>query len=623
MKAPIILSVATAALAPICLLFLTGWQGFNPARKPIGKLGQQTMVTMPIQRAQLAFAIVNGQRVGDLSQATLGRSSVLNFDTVVTGNPQIICDEDFTDGAFDNLNALNSDPRRLNNWGPFGGGVAFRPAQDRTTFPVSFARKPALGGADWEGLQYQVFQDTNGDGRFSTAEKRKWYVDKKDEVCIVEFTSFSDLAAKPETYGTEVAMLEDTDEPAFQGNPHYGHDLSFEVLQSHSVDRTQASVQVEPNVENTGNRSSIGVLRSHYNGWPTDVELGKEYTQMTIWRNRPGTGTTNVEQWGAFRYGDMSIASEMNSDLEPTNKYSVFNNIQVAFFRAGIRTTNPILVRSTIAARDSAQIGILRCKVGITKKCDFDLNYSVGASDVAILTNNLGRTDSANIRTGDADNNTKVDANDANSLIGLWTEARPAFDSIKAYGTYNPADGHIYLSLKNISYLKISSLNRRLNRTNANISGLNATGSLVSDSSIIAYTGAEWTVSNLDLGPAASLALQAGELSLRVNYKGSKESEGFEIPFATLLVTQNSLPVNGLNTTLLLDGNQFAIPTYNQAFDVNVFTTDGKLLYHNHQAGTTSHLIDLSNIRLPMVPKVIMVTGKNRKRLMSRTYTAF
>jgi hypothetical protein len=415
-------------------------------------------------------------------------------------------------------------------------------------------------------------------------------------------------------------MLEDVDDAAFQGNPHYGHDLSFEVLQVHTVDRTQPSVQLEPNVENVGNRSNVGVIKAHYNGYATDALLGKEYTQTTIWRNVPNSGKTNCEQWGQYRYGDMFVPSEMNSDREPTHKYSVFNNIQVSIFRAGIRTTQPVLVRAGIAARDSAQVGITRCKVGITKKSDFDLSYSVGPNDLAIMTSNLGRTDSANIRTGDADNNTKVDANDANSVIGLWTENKPLFDSVKTFATYNPATGHILLTLKNISYLKISSLNSRLNRNAVNVSGLNPVGQLISDSAIILYTGGEWNVSQLDLGPAAATALQTGELSLRVNYKASGESEGFEVPFSNQFVT--NLPNLVQNRQLNIDGHRFNFNADAEPIVISVYTTDGKLLYHNDKVKAAT-IIDLSSVQLSNVPKVVFITNSKRKRIFSQVYTSF
>lgn len=599
MKASKLFTLASCALAPAALLLLVAGQRYNPAMRQ----GQPT----PALVAQ--WQLIPGAPAPHVANNY--------WDTIQTGNPQVLFDEDFTDGAFDGPGALNPDPRRANNWNIFGANAGFHAPDSRTTFPVSLARKPSKGGADWEGAQFIVYQDLDGDGRYTTDEKKKWLVDKKDEVCVVTYTSFSDLASRPELYGTEVAFLEDVSAAAYQGHPHYGHDLSWEVLQVHSSDRTQASVQLEPNVENTGNRFNIGVLRAHYNTWPDDNILAREYTQTVIWRNVLNSGTTNVEQWGELRHGDMMIPKEMKSDLEPTNRYSVFNNVQIALFRANIRTQQPILVRSTLTARDSAQVGILRCKVGITKKADFDLSYAVDGADLAILTQNLGRRDSANIRTGDANNDTKVDANDANALFGLWTANVPAYDTIRAAATYNPANGHIILNLKNIHYLSIQSLNRRLLPAGVSLTGLNAQGSYVTDSAIVAYSDASgWNVTNLDLGPAAALALQSGELTLRVNYLGSKESEGFVVPFGQALVT--NLPGLAGTNTLKLDGQQWQIPVAKGPLRISVLTTDGKMLMQ--QQVEAAPLMQLQHATLPRVPKIITVQDAKSKRVFTKTY---
>lgn len=605
MKANQLIVSLLGATAPVALLLLTAGQAFNPARNAAGVAPEQVA----------SMTIVPGQmRQG--AQPTL--QAITNYwDTLRTGNPQLIFDEDFTDGAFDNLGAFSNNPQRPRNWFPFGANAKFLVAESRTTFPVSFARQPSKGGANWEGAQYLNYVDADGDGRIN--ERKNWYVDKKDEVCVVTYTSFSDLASRPEVYGTEVAMLEDVDDPAYQGDPHYGHDLSWEVVQVHSSDRTQPMVQLEGNVENTGNRANLGVTRAHYTTWPDDNILGQEYSQTVIWRNRPGTGTSNIEQWGQLRHGDYLVTKEMKSDLEPNNRYSRFNNIQIALFRAGIRTTPPITVRSNMTARDSAQVGILRCKVGITRKADFDLNYSVGSSDLTILSQNLSRTDSANIRTGDANNDSKVDANDANALMGLWMENLPTLDTVRASARYVPSTGHIIVSFKNVHYFSIQSSTRRLRVAGISPAGLSPDGSMIFDSAFVGYKDAGFNVQELDLGPAANLNLSAGELTLRINYKGSGESEGFVVPFGTQIITQGHFPGPLAEPSFLhLNGMAFKMPHVSGAATVQIYSLTGQLL-HQQQVQGQAH-IHLSDPRLPAGPKVLTVLGPGRRRIYSTQF---
>lgn len=125
-----------------------------------------------------------------------------------------------------------------------------------------------------------------------------------------------------------------------------------------------------------------------------------------IWRNRPGTGRTNCEQWGALRASDSDCDSEMKSELHPDRPYAVFDHIQVTLFRGGPRKGDRL--RSGVATND-AQVGILNVSVGITSRADFTLDYTVDTNDLAVWTAHAGTTCGATLREGDADNDTDVD----------------------------------------------------------------------------------------------------------------------------------------------------------------------------------------------------------------------
>lgn len=544
-----------------------------------------------------------------------------DYDTIITGNPQKIFFEDFTDGAFDNENATNNGPRP-NNWRIFGGTVGFNPPNDRPDVPLALSRRIAANGAAWEGAQYMWLQDLNGDGVFTTDEKKKWYVDKKDEVVFTRFRSFSDLAFKPETYGVEVAFLEDNDD--YIPPPDYGHDLSWEVLHANTVDRSQQAMQLEGNAENLNNRSPLGVRQAHFTnngGYPTSENLNREYTSLCLWRNRPGERKTNIESWGEANVGDYEVGAELNSQAEPMHKYSIFNNVQITLFRGGLPTSNrpEPLYRSGVQNTD-AQVGILWCEVGITKKSDFNLDFKVDETDANTLAQNIGRTDSTTIRQGDANNDSKIDLNDALPVAAFYDRTgQTPFDSVYAYATYNPATGEIIATLKNISFVKITSQSNSLTGS----SPWASTGALLSahaDSASGAFTINSWDVQNLSLGNLAAAGLANGDLRMRVNFMGSQNSEGYEVVFNTAGFVSQALREDLL--PFRFDGQWFRVPKTTQPLTIQVFALTGQRLFQQDINGAqlaTNNWRESAGINNGHLgPKILFIQSADRKRTFLR-----
>ena len=322
---------------------------------------------------------------------------------------QVAVDEDFTDGAFDDYGGAY--------WTMYGPGTGFK-APNARPFTQSLALTVKSGGSAWgDGAKWAQWTDLNGDGQWQEPELQEFHVDKDEDVVFLYFTAFSDVARSSAVYyGVEVAMMELADDPEYQGDPHYGHDLSFEAEQVFST-KTSDQVQLFGNVENDQNWVTA-VRKAHYNGVADSAKLSTEYDNYVIWRNKPGTGTTNIEQWGHNMAGDYTVASEMNGEREPGAPDAIFDHIQITLFRGNADVATNSLIRDGVSA-DDAQIGILNVHVGVTHKTDFNVDYVVDAADL-IVWNSFQGAGGKTLLTGDANNDANTDATD----LGLWKAAK-------------------------------------------------------------------------------------------------------------------------------------------------------------------------------------------------------
>jgi hypothetical protein len=310
--------------------------------------------------------------------------------------PRLLVDTDFTQGSLD---------RR---WQRFGNGepsfVGLQ-APNRRDFPQALVRTLALGGHPWSGIAWSG-EDIA--------------IDKQADVVVLKFSAFADVASPRRVYyGVEVAMLEAR--PEFAGPPDYGHDLSFEAEQVFSTKLGPDQVQLFANVENQAT-ATPGTRQAHS---PTPFNqsalLDRTYQNLVIWRNQPGRGTTNIEQWGEFARADYTVASELNSRANPTSPLALFNRIQIALFRAPVQPGDQL--RSGISAK-TAQIGLTHVQVGITRRSDFNLDYAVTLDDFFTLTQHWGEQ-AATLLEGDASNDGQVDEADFQILKTQFGVGQP------------------------------------------------------------------------------------------------------------------------------------------------------------------------------------------------------
>ncbi len=473
-------------------------------------------------------------------------------------SPKLLFDEDFTDGAFNGFGSgVNG-----NAWS-FGGFAKFD-TTIRRPFPKAALRKISDGsGAGWDAL---VFWRFNGGNNV--------YFDKIDDVVVLKFKAFSDVAGSriSPDFGVEVAMLEDK-----AGAP-FGHDMSFEVAQVWLRNGpSEGPLQLDANVENTAAVFNPGTTRSHHNvagGKETAETLDSAYMSEVIWRNRYGTGTSNIELWGKINSADFNVSEEMKSSTPPINPdYLVFNNLQIALFdKCPACTTSTKALLRNGTNFDNARLGIAYCKLGITKVSDFNQDYQIDALDSDTLAANMGLTTGATLKKGDATNNGKVNVSDAAPIAGFWTGATPTGSS--ALATYNPANGEIKLSLTNISYFKIVSASNQLTGQPPALLAFNPKLFSDSDSILGAYTDESWTIFEQSLGAIAPSGLLPSEFKLWVNYKGSGLSQGVLLDFGQELNT--GFPSAKPGRELFLDGQVFRLPEENRPLWVRVVNGSGQ-----------------------------------------------
>lgn len=535
-------------------------------------------------------------------------SATTNYwDTLVTGNPQLLLEEDFTDGSFDDFGALNPITNQ-NNWAIFGGTVGWKLPQNRPNIPLALARRPKEAGAAWEGAIWKN-------------PLTYYYLDKRDDISVLEFEGFSDAARRIETFGIEVAMLEERS--ILCPPPDYCHDLSWESMLCFSNDRSQPNVQLETNTENTGNRLPNGVRFTHYTGnggYADDTYLGGLWKSRVLWRPNLALRKVNFEQWGAANYADAYLDTFFTSKLEPENTYAPFNEVQVTLFRAdaNIGSNNSYKVRTGIS-NDSAQVGVTYVKVGITKKADFNLDYRIDAQDVSILTRNLGRVDTTTLLQGDATNDQKIDINDALPLTGLWSGPATS-DSVYVIGQYNPATGEITLTCKNLNFLKIVSTAGQLTGAAPNFSGILPEITFDQDTMVGFYSSAPITLNQYSLGNIAASGINPTNLKLVVNYNGSKKSDGFVADFSglNLVISTQIAKAQYKGKRLFKVGDEsFQIPTQDKSFNAYIIDPTGKVLLNQ----TLRADQDLAKTRLASGVRILYLADpKTGKKIFTQTF---
>lgn len=477
-------------------------------------------------------------------------------------SPKLLFEEDFTDGQFNGFGSgTNGSAWQLAGFAKFDTTI-------NRSFQKAALRKIADGsGQGWDALVLWKF---NGGEAV--------LFDKKDDVVALKFKAFSDAAGariSPD-FGVEVAMLENK-----VGAP-FGHDLSFEVAQVWLRNgQSEGPLQLDANVENTNAVFLNGTTRSHHDvagGKETAATMDSAYMSEVIWRNRYGTGTSNIEVWGKINSADFNVTQEMKSSTPPINPdYLAFNNVQIALFDKcpACTTDTRVLLRNGTTVQN-AQLGIAYCKLGITKVSDFNQDYIIDATDSDTLAANMGSNTGATIKKGDATNNGKVNISDAAPIVGFWSGATPA--NATALATYNPANGEIKLSLTNISYFKIVSSSNQLSGSAPDFSLFNPKLFTDTDSVLGAYTDGSWTFTEQSIGTVATAGVNVNDLKIWVNYKGSGLNQGILLDFGQELVTElNGLKRNG--SIFHLDGNAFSVSPIDEKVVLQVTNALGQTIF--------------------------------------------
>jgi len=473
-------------------------------------------------------------------------------------SPKLLFEEDFTDGAFNGYGSGTNGAA----WS-FGGFAKFDTTINRP-FAKAAVRKIADGrGLGWDALVFWRFD-----------QGKNVYFDKRDDVVALKFKAFSDVAGNRVSpdFGVEVAMLEDK-----RGAP-FGHDMSFEVAQVWlRTGSSEGPMQLDANVENNAPVYLTGTSKTHHDiagGKETSATLDSAYMSEVIWRNRFGTGTSNIELWGKINSADFEVNEEMKSSTPPVNPdYLVFNNLQIALFdKCPPCTTSANTLIRNGTNFSNAMLGIAYCKLGITKVSDFNQDYAIDETDADTLAANNGRVTEATIKKGDATNNGKINVSDAAPVVGFWSASSSG--NASALATYNPANGEVKLSFSNISYFKIVSSSNKLTGAAPNFLTLNPKLTTDTDSILGAYTDANWSLVEQSLGNIAAIGQTSSDLKLWVNYKGSGLSEGILLDFGQELVTKSNPLISG--KTILVDNQNIALPLVNGPIQIQIFNGLGQ-----------------------------------------------
>ncbi len=476
---------------------------------------------------------------GQNQKASWTSNATPNTNTFVTGNPLKIIEEDFTDGAFDEVNAGVAGENYLHG-NNLSDGIAFRAPNNRTGFTNALSRKISEGvKGPWGGaIQWWQYKDASDKSRRNAI---KYFIDKYDDVVFVKYKAFSDIADGHETYHAQITLMNYNE--AFLGNPHYDHDISIEVDQYFQGTKTPIR-QLAGNVNVIKPSGSVACINKNQytgkNGYATPSDLDQEYQNEVVWRAIPSSNKVNIEQWGAIKSCEYDLNTGLNNRLDNnsfdvSSRYAVFNYIQFTFFCPcnGNAIPTPAVIRSGISTED-AQIGFLDANVYITKKSDFNLDLNIDQKDADVLNSNWGFSQGS-IKTGDANNDTNIDIEDANPLVAFWSN--PINASASATAQYNSTTGEITIDFQNVSYFKIESKSGSLNGTSPSLLGLSEAKYSDSNSRFGAYTTNTLNITK-NFGAIAAVGIPNGDLTVTFNYLGSGVADGFTIPLKEI----NSTP---------------------------------------------------------------------------------
>ncbi|MDJ0536827.1 MAG: LamG domain-containing protein [Xenococcaceae cyanobacterium MO_207.B15] len=327
----------------------------------------------------------------------------INDTEANTSSTGVVVDENFTDGNFDS--------ETVDYWTINGAGTDFRAPNDRD-FSFALSNSIAAGGGSFsDNFAFSIPDATTT----HPSGLQQFRIAKDDEVAIVRYTTFSDIARNSrEQFHVQVALLQ-TD-PNLAGSPNFGHDLSLETesrFVSHNANHPDR-LQLTANVENTENITPEQ-KNAYYSNTMTAADLDGEYSNLVIWRDIPGNGVTNIEQWASNAIGDYNVNAEMVNEFDPNidPNNALFNEVRVFLQRGG---TNVDLIRDNVSI-DDAQIGLIELHVGVTKKTDFNLDYRTDARDFIIWYTYYNSADvTPTMLTGDADNNNAIEMAD----FELW-----------------------------------------------------------------------------------------------------------------------------------------------------------------------------------------------------------
>jgi hypothetical protein len=223
---------------------------------------------------------------------------------------------------------------------------------------------------------------------------------------------------------------------------------------------------------------------------------------------------------------------------------------------------------------------------------DFTLDYTIDEQDADVLAAHWDQTAGVTIKEGDATNDGIANIDDANSLIGFWSDSLN--QPVSASANYYPATGEVTVSMQNVSYFKLVGPDGTFNGDATDFSSLSPLKTCDNDTAVGAYTKGEWMQADLSLGNIATAGLNADELKMVINYKGSGLANGITVNFGEEFATGFSQQKNASKKAFFFDGQKILLNQASTHLTVNVYTSLGQL-----KATYEGTLQELNHTQLP------------------------
>lgn len=438
--------------------------------------------------------------------------------------PIVLINEDFTDGKFDDVGAGIRGANYAMG-GSFSSGTGFHKTNDRSEVTTALSRRihNASGGA-WGGVvQWGIYNNPN---RRLNTDLKKFYIDKYQDVVVVKYGAFADVADGQEIVHAQITLMNWNED--FAGHPHYWHDISIEADQYFQA-RGEPVRQLAGNVNVVRNNNAPGISNTHYegnNGYARENDLNDIYRNLVTWRYVPELDKTNVELWGHNNQADYFLDVGLhnrkdNESFKKKERYAVVDHVQFTFFRPVDET---VIKRSFVDWED-VQVGFTYAIVGITKKSDFNLDFKIDERDAKILDENWEYQSSATIREGDANNDEQVNMDDVPALLAYWSDST----------TYAEADfslneeSELIASISNVNYLEIRNTGEVSNLSFPDTSEMNIDHYKWDEDGVSFYSLSDWNFAGKNIGKLFGNAVSDSNFMFNINFKGSGREAGYVV----------------------------------------------------------------------------------------------